>query len=70
MNDMTDKGLISKIGTNQYQKKKLGVPIVAQWLMNLIGTMRLWVRSLTLLSGLTVQRCRELWFSLQMWLGS
>ena len=33
-------------------------------------SMRLWVRSLTLLSGLRIQRCREMWCSLQMWLRS
>ena len=32
--------------------------------------MRLRVRSLPLLSGLTIRRCRELWCRLQMWLGS
>ena len=32
--------------------------------------MRMWVRSLALLSGLRIQRCRELWCSLQMWLRS
>ena len=35
-----------------------------------LGTMRLWVRSLALLSGLRIQRCRELWCVLQMQLGS
>ena len=35
-----------------------------------LGTMRLWVRSLALLSGLKICRCCELWCSLQMWLGS
>ena len=32
--------------------------------------MRLWLRSLALLSGLTIQHCRELWCRLQMQLGS
>ena len=32
--------------------------------------MRLQVRSLALLSGLRIQRCRELWCRSQMWLGS
>ena len=32
--------------------------------------MRLWVRSLTLLSGLRIQRCYELWCKSQTWLGS
>ena len=35
-------------------KKKKGVPVMAQWLMNL-------TRNLPLLSGLTIRRCRELW---------
>ena len=48
----------------------LGVPVMAQWLMNLKGTMRLRVRSLALLSGLRIQRCRELWCRLQPQLGS
>ena len=32
--------------------------------------MRLWVRSLPLLSGLRTRRCRELWGRSQTWLGS
>ena len=35
-----------------------------------LGTMRLQVWSLALLSGLRIQRCRELWCRLQTWLGS
>ena len=35
-----------------------------------LGTMRLRVRSLPLLSGLTIRRCRELWCRLQTRLGS
>ena len=35
-----------------------------------LGTMRLWVRSLPLLSGLRIRRCRELWCRLQTRLGS
>ena len=35
-----------------------------------LGTMRLQVRSLALLSGLRIQRCRELWYRLQTQLGS
>ena len=31
-----------------------------------LGTMRLRVRSPDLLSGLTIQCCRELWYRLQM----
>ena len=34
---------------------------MAQCLTNPLGTMRLWVQSLALLSGLRIRRCRELW---------
>ena len=34
---------------------------MAQWLMNPTRNLRLRVQSLTLLSGLGIQRCRELW---------
>ena len=30
-----------------------------------LGTMRLWVRSLTSLSGLRIQHCPELWYRSQ-----
>ena len=43
---------------------------MAQWLTIRLGTMRLRVRSLPLLSGLTIWRCRELWCRLQTRLGS
>ena len=35
-----------------------------------LGTMRLWVQSLALLSGLRIQHCRELLCRSQMWLRS
>ena len=35
-----------------------------------LGTMRSQVQSLALLSGLRIQRCREMWRWLQMWLQS
>ena len=35
-----------------------------------LGNIRLWVRSLTSLSGLTIQHCHELWYRSQMWLAS
>ena len=38
---------------------------MAQWLTNLTRTMRLWVRSLTSLSGLGIWRCCELWCRLE-----
>ena len=43
---------------------------MAQWLTIRLGTMRLWVRSLALLNGLRIQRCRELWCRSQTQLGS
>ena len=48
----------------------IGVPVVAQWLTNPTRTMRLRVRSLALLSGLTIRRCYELWCRSQRRLGS
>ena len=50
--------------------KLIGVPIVAWRKQTWLGSMRMWVRSLTSLSGLKIQRCRELWCTLQMWCGS
>ena len=47
-----------------------GVPVVAQWKRIQLGTMRLRVQSLALLSGLRIQRCRELWCRSQMQLRS
>ena len=47
-----------------------GVPIVAQWKRIQLGSMRMWVQSLALLSGLGIQPCRELLCRSQMWLGS
>ena len=38
-----------------------GVPVMAQWKQIQLGTLRLWVRSMALLSGLRIQRCCELW---------
>ena len=35
-----------------------------------LGTMRLQVQSLALLSGLKTRRCCELWCGLKTWLGS
>ena len=45
-----------------------GVPVVVQQKRIQLGTMRLRVRSLALLSGLRTRRCHELWCRLQMWL--
>ena len=47
-----------------------GVPIVAQQKRIQLVIVRLWVRSLALLSGLRIQRCRGLWCSSQMQLRS
>ena len=41
---------------------------MVQWKRIRLGTMRLRVPSLALLSGLGIRRCRELWCRLQTWL--
>ena len=48
----------------------LGVPILVQRKRIQLGTIRLRVRSLASLSRLRIQRCHELWWRLQVWLGS
>jgi len=48
----------------------MGVPVVTQWLMNRLGTMRLRVQTLDLFSGLRFRRCGELWCRSQTRLGS
>ena len=48
----------------------IGVPVVVQWKRIRLGTMKLWVRSLVSLSGLRIQRYRELWCRSQTRLGS
>ena len=45
------------------KKKKEGIPVMAQWFMNLTSNCRL-------LSGLRIWRCSELWCRSQMQLGS
>ena len=47
-----------------------GVPVRAQGKQIRLGTMRLWVQSLALLSGLRIQHCHDLWCRLQTQLGS
>ena len=47
-----------------------GVPVVAQRKLIQLRTMRLWVQSLALLSGLRIWHCRELWYRSQRRLGS
>ena len=48
----------------------VGVPIVAQWKLIRLGTVRLQVRSLALLSGLRIRHCCKLRCRSQMQLGS
>ena len=60
----------NKTKQNPKKRNRHGVPVVAQWLTNLTGTTRLWVRSLALLSGWRILRCRELWCRSQTWLRS
>ena len=43
---------------------------MAQWIGIQLGTMKLRVRSLALLSGLRILHCHGLWCSLKTWLGS
>ena len=47
-----------------------GVSVVAQWLTNLTRNNEVACLTLAFLSGLRIQHCCELWFSLQMQLGS
>ena len=42
---------------------------MVQWKQIRLGTMRFRVRSLASLSGFRTQRCCELWYMLQAWLG-
>ena len=69
-------GVVLRAGATLQQSQCLltlafsGVPVVAQWLTNLTGTMRLRVRSLALLSGLRIQRCCDLLCRLQTQLRS
>ena len=46
------------------------VPFMEQRKRIQLGTMRLWVRSLTSLSGLGIWHCHELWCRSQTWLRS
>ena len=47
-----------------------GVPVLVQWKQIRLGTVRLQVRSLALLSGLRIRCCRKLQCRLQTQLGS
>ena len=51
-------------------KMKNGIPVVAQWLTNLTRNHEIVGLVPGLASGLRIRRCRELWYRLQMWLGS
>ena len=53
-----------------WRKLDLRIPVVVQQKRIQLGIMRFRVRSLASLSGLRIQRCRELWCRSQMWLGS
>ena len=57
-------------GGGHVEIPRLRVPIVVQGKLIQQVSMRLQVRSLVLLSGLRIQRCRELWSRSQTWLGS
>ena len=70
--------IVSALGNDGYGshaewRKELGtfgVPAMAQWKWIQLGIMRLWVQSLTSISGLRIQCCCELWCTSQTWLGS
>ena len=49
---------------------EFGVPLVAQRKQTQLGSMRMRVRSLALLSGLRIHRCPELWCRSKTWLRS
>ena len=48
--------------------KTSGVPIVAQWKLIRLVSMRTRVQSLASLSGLGIWHCHELWCMSQIWL--
>ena len=52
------------------QKLDCKVPIMAHQLKSRLVTMRMWVQSLALLSGLSIPHCHKLQRRSQMWLGS
>ena len=51
-------------------KKKGVFPITDQWLTNLTGSHEIVGLILASISGLRIQRCRELWCRTQTWLKS
>ena len=55
-------GVAIKKQINKFLKKLTqGIPIVAQQKRIRLVSLRMWVRSLTSLSGLSIQHCHELW---------
>ena len=56
--------------TEQNKTKPMGVPIVAQGLRTRLVSMRMWVRSLALPTGLRIPSCRKPQCRVQMRLGS
>ena len=60
----------TKYCDGRLEKRDYGVPVLAQWKQIQLGTMRLQVLSLALLSGLRIRCCCELWCRSQMRLGS
>ena len=61
LDSRNDHRLVNQLYSNNTLKNSLGVLIVAQWKRIQLGTMKLRVRSLALLSGLGIQCCCELW---------
>ena len=55
-----DKGVVSKVHRELLKLSNEEFPLWLSGKRTQLGTMRLWVRSLALLSGLRIQRCREL----------
>ena len=63
---MPENGFCRHLGQRMYCKEFL------LWLSRLriqLESMRMWVQSLALLSGLRILCCRELWHRSQMWFG-
>ena len=58
------------VGNDPIKKGAGGVPIVGQWKQIQLVSMRTWVRSMALLSGLRKWHCHELWYMSQMRLRS
>ena len=63
-------GHSQRVGDCPQTKLIPGLPVVAQWKRIRLGTLRLRVRSLASLSGLSIGHCCELWRRSQMQLRS